>query len=124
MKREYRSRFEERVGRKLKSCEYEPYFVPYQYKAVYLPDFIPKGRSDILIECKGFFRNKQESRKYVAVADSNPDLTIVFILMNPKRAMPGVTKRKDGTKYSMAEWCDNHDFPWYTEHNLPKEFCK
>ena len=122
MKREYRSRFEERLGRKLKKCNYEPFIVPYEYKATYLPDFVPKNDPTVIIEAKGCFRNKQEIRKYIAVAESNPHLKLVFILMYPNKPMPGAKRRRDGTKYSMREWCENHEFDWYTEDTLPKEW--
>lgn len=124
MRRTYRSRFESRLGRKLKRCHYEPLIVPYEYKATYLPDFIPKNDPTILIEAKGIFRDRREVRKYIAVADSNPHLKLVFILMDPNKPMPGAKRRRDGTKYSMKDWCESHNFEWYTENNLPTAWCE
>jgi len=122
MKREYKSKFERRLARKMKRCDYEPRIIPYEWKATYLPDFIPKDRPDVIIEAKGFFRDRREVRKYIAVADSNPHLTLVFILMYPDKPMPGAKRRRDGTKYTMSDWCDHHEFLWFTEHTLPKEW--
>ena len=124
MRRKYRSRFESRLGRKLKKCNYEPFIIPYEWKATYLPDFVPKDDPTLIIEAIGCFRSKHEIRKYIAVAESNPHLRLVFIFMRPDRAMLGAKRRRDGTKYSMAEWAEAHGFLWYTEDTLPERWCK
>lgn len=121
-----RSKFEARLARKLKGCWYEPeeFIMPYMYEAHYLPDFVPKTEGNILIEAKGRFRSRAEVRKYIAVRDSNPDIELVFVFMEPKTPMPGARKRKDGTRFSMAEWADRNNFRWFTEKNLPTRWCK
>ena len=122
----YRSKFEGKIGRKMKGCKYEPQesIKNYTLKGTYLPDFVPKDDEDILIEVKGFFRSKQEANKYLAVREDNPGVEIVFIFGDPKTPMPNSRKRRDGTRYSMSEWADKNEIRWYTYDTIPKEWCK
>lgn len=118
-----RSKFEATLKKKLKNCKYEPGVVGYTWEANYLPDFIPINDEGILIEAKGRFRDRNEARKYIAVAKSNPDKKLVFIFMNPKVPMPGARKRADGSRLSHAQWAEKHGFEWYTLRTLPEEWC-
>lgn len=121
-----RSKFEREVARILKGCDYEPkeHIKEYVYESTYLPDFVPRSEPNILIEAKGNFRTGQEARKYVAIQKCNPDIEIVFVFMNPNTPMPNSRKRRDGTRYSMAEWADRNNFRWYTKKTLPKAWRK
>jgi hypothetical protein len=121
-----RSNFERQLARKLKGCDYEPaeHVKPYTYQSTYLPDFVPKQEPNILIEAKGNFRTRQEASKYIAVRDCHPDIEIVFVFMNPNTPMPNSRKRRDGTRFSMAEWADKNGFLWYTIKTIPKRWCK
>ena len=121
-----RSKFERQLARKLRGCTYEPkeHTKSYTYESTYLPDFVPKDNPNILIEAKGFFKTSQEARKYIAVRDCHPDIEIVFVFMNPNTPMPNSRKRRDGTRYSMAEWADKNGFTYYTIRTLPKEWCR
>lgn len=122
----YRSKFEGKIGRKMKACKYEPenLIQHYTMEGTYLPDFVPKFDESILIEVKGFFRTRQEANKYLAVRESNPGIEIVFIFGDPKTPMPNSRKRRDGSKFSMAEWADKNEFRWYTYDTIPKEWCR
>jgi len=121
-----RSKFEVELSKKLKNCLYEPkkYIQQYYIPGEYLPDFVPKKEDNILIEAKGRFRTRQEAKKYIAVRDNNPEKTIVFVFYDPKKPMPGARKRKDGTRFSMAEWADKNGFDHYTIATLPERWCK
>lgn len=122
----YRSKFERKIGRRMKACAYEPEESVQEYtlSGKYLPDFVPKFDDSILIECKGFFRTRQEANKYIAVRECNPDVEVVFIFGDPKTPMPSARKRRDGTKFSMAEWADKNGFRHYTYDTIPKEWCR
>ena len=73
------------------------------------------------IEAKGRFRDRIEASKYLAVRSGlGPKEELVFILQNPKANMPGAARRKDGTRASIGEWCDRHDFKWFTADTLPQ----
>ena len=121
-----RSKFEVQLSKLLKDCWYEPkdFIKEYTMSSTYLPDFVPKSNPNILIEAKGAFRTRQEAAKYLAVRECNPDIEIVFVFMNPRTPMPQATKRRDGTKFSMAEWADKNGFRWFTLKTLPKEWKK
>lgn len=121
-----RSKFEVALAKKLKGCYYEPkeYIQEYFISGTYLPDFVPKNESNILIEAKGRFRTRTESNKYIAVREKNPDITIVFVFYDPSKPMPGARKRKDGTRFSMAEWAEKNNFEYYTIKTLPTRWCK
>ena len=120
-----RSKFEVELKKKLKACKYEPFKVPYTWEANYIPDFVPLADENILIEAKGRFRTTQEARKYEAVQNTNPEVEVVFVFMNPKAPMPGAQRRKKcGTRMTHAEWAENHGFRWYTIRTLPEEWCK
>lgn len=95
----------------------------YTYTAKYLPDFVPKNEDNVIIECKGRFR-PGEPRKYISVRENHPDKELVFIFMNPKTPMPGARKRKDGSRFTMAEWADRNNFTWYTLKTIPKRWQK
>lgn len=125
----YRSKFEERAAQVLKGCPYEPRTIEYEKKetAKYTPDFERTVASSvsgvkfnytILYECKGRFRDRAEANKYIHIRNSLREMDayyqLVFIFQNPKVAMPGVRKRKDGTKQTVSEWADRHGFRWCT----------
>lgn len=121
-----RNKFEMELSKRLKGCYYEPkqYIKSYAIEGTYLPDFVPKNEDNVLIEAKGRFRTRTEANKYIAVRERNPDIEIVFVFYNPDTPMPGAKKRRDGTKFSMAEWAEKNNFVWYTLSNLPKRWCK
>lgn len=119
-----RSKFEVDLKKKLKGCDYEPCRYDYTWEAQYVPDFVPRKEPNVLIEAKGRFRTRAESRKYQAVQQCNPDIEIVFVFMNPRVPMPGARKRKDGTKLTHAEWAESNNFRWFTLGTLPDEWKK
>lgn len=117
----YDSWLEYDLQQKLTRCCYHPDRISYIQRKTYEPDF--KYEEDeyvTYIEAKGRFRDRSEARKYIDVRDSLGDNEdIVFIFQNPKTAMPGARRRADGTRLTMADWADKHEFQWYTVDNLP-----
>jgi predicted nuclease of restriction endonuclease-like RecB superfamily len=107
-------------------ADYHSCTVPYvQYKN-YEPDFIlTTGKKTIYIEAKGRFRDKAEARKYVDVKASLPkDCELIFIFQRPSTPMPHSKVRKDGTRFTHANWADKHGFRYYAADDLPKELLK
>ena len=121
-----RSKFEVALSRKLKNCLYEPkeHIKEYTTTGTYLPDFVPKNENNVLIEAKGRFRTRQEANKYIAVREGHPGIIVVFVFYDPDKPMPGARKRKDGTRFTMAEWATKNNFDWYTLQTLPARWCR
>jgi hypothetical protein len=108
----FRSEFEQNVNAQLQreGFTYESEKFSYQVPRVYTPDFIHPN--DILVECKGFFR-EGDTQKYKAIKDCLPCFhELVFVLMKPNQ------KVRKGAKLTMAEWCDKHEIKWYTIDTL------
>ena len=36
--------------------------------------------------------------------------------------MPAAKRRKNGTKFTHAEWAEKNKFKWYSEKTFPKEW--
>ena len=107
----------------LSACDYHTTSVPYTIQRMYEPDFI-KGK--FLIECKGRFRDRNESNKYIWIRDALPkSKELVFVFMNPNTPMPGAKRRKKcGTKQSVGEWATKNKFRWFTPRTVPKNWSK
>tara|TARA_B100001167_G_C16722107_1_gene281698 strand:- start:449 stop:814 length:366 start_codon:yes stop_codon:yes gene_type:complete len=114
----YRNKFEAQAAEVLKDlCGYETKKIPYTIHRNYIPDFVGmKGKFEILIEAKGFFR-VGDVQKYKAIRDSLPKKKqLVFLLYNPNK------KLRKGSKMNMAEWCDKEGLKWYTLENIVDVF--
>lgn len=119
----YKSKFEKKIATTtFKHLKYEPIVVQYAIaeKRKYTPDFvIEKGLMMYLVELKGRFRTRDEMNKYLHVRESLPDnIKLIFLFQDPTVALPGVKKRKDGTKMSMGEWASNHGFEWHDANSI------
>ncbi|QEG09194.1 endonuclease I [Vibrio phage Phriendly] len=100
----------------LAGCEYHPAKIDYVVPHKYEPDF---RAGNILIECKGRFRDSTEARKYIFIREALPlEKELVFLFYNPETPMPFAKKRKDGTKQSHKEWAEKHNFKWYTKETI------
>jgi len=98
--------------------------LPYVSRHTYEPDFIRKcGDRTIYIEVKGRFRDNSEAAKYPFVRETlSSDEELIFIFQDAAKAMPFAKKRKDGTKYSHAEWAIKNNFRYYcAKKGLPKD---
>lgn len=124
MTKKFDSGFEETLHGALTACEYHPDKIQYVQVKMYEPDFIYRnGPYKFIIEAKGRFRDRNESRKYIDIAAGLDDYTeLVFIFQKPKTPMPFAKRRKNGTKQTHAEWAEKNNFKWYTVDTLPKEW--
>ncbi len=116
------SKFEKEAYALMRGCEYHPpQTLEYVLPKTYEPDFVYKTKSKtIWIEAKGRFRTSDEARKYVYIAKTlGPAEELVFLFQKPKTPMPGSRRRKNGTRYTMAEWADKQGFRWYTLETVP-----
>jgi Phage endonuclease I len=107
----FKSKLEEQVWKILKdrfpSTKYEPDKFPYTQPAKerkYIPDF-KTGRKKIYLEAKGKL-DLDTRQKMVWFKEDNPDVTIIFLFMNPDNK---ITKRSK-TTYWM--WAEANGFPW------------
>ena len=113
----YRSGLEEQVANQLDGLgvtyEYESTRVPYTIQHHYCPDFILPNH--VLLETKGYW-DAADRRKIKAVKKDNPDLDLRMVFQAPFNKI----SKKSKTTYAM--WCDKHDIPWTSFHNIPIEW--
>ena len=120
--KKFDSKFEKEAYALMKGCEYHPQQkIYYTIPRTYEPDFVYKTKSKtIWIEAKGRFRTSDEARKYVYIAKTlSPKEELVFLFQRANTPMPGSRRRKDGTRYTMEEWAEKHEFRWYTLETIP-----
>jgi len=113
----YRSKLEENVANLLQglgvSYEYESTRVPYTIQHHYCPDFILPNH--VLLETKGYW-DAADRRKILAVKKDNPYLDLRMVFQSPYNKI----NKKSKTTYAM--WCEKHDIPWTSYHNIPLEW--
>jgi len=112
----FRSQLEEKVSDLLCELgidyEYEPTRVPYEIQHHYTPDFLlPNG---VYLETKGYW-DAADRRKMKAVKEQT-DLDIRMVFQAPFNTL---TKK---SKTTYAKWCEKHDIPWTSWHNIPMEW--
>ena len=113
----FRSKLEEKVADLLVELgvnyEYESCKVPYHIQYTYCPDFVlPNG---VYLECKGYW-DADDRRKIKAVKTLNPELDLRMVFQAPFNTI----SKKSKTTY--AQWCDKHDIPWTSFHNIPLQW--
>lgn len=122
----FRSKFEKTVWAKISKAypktKYEPDFIKYiqpETERTYNPDF--KMKDNIYIEAKGKL-DLDTRKKMVWFKESSPDVTIIFLFMNPD------TKIRKGSKTTYGAWATKNDFLWLDARkdfiNDYKELCK
>ena len=113
----YRSGLEEKVANLLEglgvSYEYESKRIPYTIQHHYCPDFILPNH--VLLETKGYW-DAADRRKIKAVKKDNPELDLRMVFQSPFNTI----SKKSKTTYAM--WCEKHDIPWTSFHNIPLEW--
>ena len=114
----YRSGLEEKVSKLLSELkidyEYESTKVSYQIQHHYTPDFYLPNKH-IYLECKGYW-DSADRRKIKNVKEKNPDLDIRMVFQSPSNK---ISKR---SKTTYAKWCERHQIPWTTWHEIPMEW--
>ena len=113
----YRSGLEEKVANLLEglgvSYEYERKRVPYTIQHNYCPDFVLPNH--VHLETKGYW-DAADRRKIKAVKKDNPELDLRMVFQSPYNKI----SKKSKTTYAM--WCERHDIPWTSFHNIPLEW--
>ena len=113
----YRSGLEEKLADLLTELgvafEYESTKIPYTIQHNYYPDFILPN--NVHLEAKGYWE-PADRRKVLAVKRDNPDLDLRMVFQSPFNTI----SKKSKTTY--AQWCDKHDIPWTSFHDIPLEW--
>ena len=113
----FRSKLEEKVADLLEglgvSYEYEPEKLSYTIEHNYTPDFVLPNY--IYLETKGYW-DPADRRKVLAVKRDNPDVDLRMVFQAPFNTI----SKKSKTTY--AQWCEKHDIPWTSFHNIPLEW--
>jgi len=113
----FRSKLEEDVANLLEglgvSYEYEPEQLSYTIEHNYTPDFVLPNY--IYLETKGYW-DPADRRKVLAVKRDNPDVDLRMVFQAPYNTI----SKKSKTTY--AKWCEKHDIPWTSYHNIPLDW--
>ena len=113
----YRSKLEESIANLLQglgvSYEYESVKVSYTIEHNYIPDFVLPNY--VHLEAKGYWDPK-DRRKVLAVKRDNPDLDLRMVFQAP------YNKISKGSKTTYAMWCEKHDIPWTSYHDIPLDW--
>jgi hypothetical protein len=117
----YDSNLERRVHEgPLLGAEHHGQRYDYVWEHKYEPDFIVRHDETVtLVECKGYFQDRDDCTKYIWVRKSlPPNHKLVFCFENPHKAIHFQAKRQNGTKMTHAEWCIKNGFEWFTEQTI------
>ena len=110
----YRSKLEERLATLLTtlgiSYEYESEKVSYTIQHHYTPDFVLPNHT--YLEAKGYW-DAADRRKILAVKKDNPDMDLRMVFQAPYNTI----SKKSKTTYAM--WCEKHNIPWTSYHDIP-----
>jgi hypothetical protein len=113
----FRSKLEEKVAILLQelgiSYEYESTKVPYIIQHHYTPDFVLPNYT--YLETKGYW-DAADRRKILAVKKANPEIDLRMVFQAPFNTI----SKKSKTTY--AKWCERHDIPWTSYHNIPLDW--
>ena len=113
----FRSKLEEKVADLLEglgvSYEYEPERLSYTIEHNYTPDFVLPNY--VYLETKGYW-DPADRRKVLAVKRDNPDVDLRMVFQSPFNTI----SKKSKTTY--AQWCEKHDIPWTSFHNIPLDW--
>ena len=113
----FRSGLEEQVAKLLEGLgvtyEYESEKVPYTIQHNYTPDFVLPNY--VYLETKGYW-DSADRRKILAVKRDNPSIDLRMVFQSP------YNKINKNSKTTYAKWCEKHDIPWTSYHNIPLEW--
>ena len=113
----FRSKLEKSVADLLEglgiSYEYETEKLSYIIEHNYTPDFkLPNYK---YLEVKGYW-DAEDRRKILAVKRDNPDIDLRMVFQSPYNT---ISKR---SKTTYAKWCEKHDIPWTSYHDIPLDW--
>jgi len=113
----YRSGLEERVADLLDGLgityQYESEKLSYTIEHNYTPDFVLPNYT--YLETKGYW-DAADRRKVLAVKKANPEIDLRMVFQAPYNTI----SKKSKTTY--AKWCEKHDIPWTSFHNIPLDW--
>ena len=113
----FRSQLEKRVATLLTtlgvSYKYESEKLSYTIEHNYTPDFVLPNY--VYLETKGYW-SAEDRRKILNVKKSNPEVDLRMVFQSPYNKI----NKKSKTTY--AKWCEKHDIPWTSYHNIPLEW--
>ena len=113
----FKSKLEEKVADLLTglgvSYEYESTKIPYTIQHNYNPDFLLPN--NIYLETKGYWDAK-DRRKILAVKKADPSIDLRMVFQAP------YNKISKQSKTTYAQWCERHDIPWTSFHNIPLDW--
>lgn len=117
----YDSKLEQRLHEgPLRDSEHHARKVAYTWEHTYEPDFVVlSGGVTFLVECKGYFMDREDCTKYLWVRKALPEGTeLVFCFETPRKPIHFQSPRKDGSKMTHAEWAEKNDFRWFDESTI------
>jgi len=113
----FRSKLEERVADLLfelgVSYKYESEKLSYTIEHNYTPDFVLPNYT--YLETKGYW-DAADRRKVLAVKKANPQIDLRMVFQAPYNTI----SKKSKTTY--AKWCERHDIPWTSYHDIPLDW--
>ena len=113
----FRSKLEERVADLLEglgvSYQYESEKLSYTIEHNYTPDFVLPNYT--YLETKGYW-DAADRRKVLAVKKANPQIDLRMVFQAPYNTI----SKKSKTTYAM--WCEKHDIPWTSYHDIPLDW--
>ena len=113
----FRSKLEENIASLLEglgvSYQYESEKLSYTIEHNYTPDFVLPNYT--YLEAKGYW-SPEDRRKILNVKKSNPEIDLRMIFQAPYNT---ISKR---SKTTYAKWCERHDIPWTSYHDIPIEW--
>ena len=113
----YRSNLEKDIANLLEglgvSFQYESEKLSYTIEHNYTPDFVLPNY--VYLEAKGYW-DAADRRKVLAVKRDNPDIDLRMVFQSPYNTI----SKKSKTTY--AKWCEKHDIPWTSYHDIPLEW--
>ena len=113
----FRSKLEENIAALLDglgvSYGYESEKLDYTIEHTYTPDFVLPNYT--YIEAKGYW-SAADRRKILNVKKANPEVDLRMVFQSPYNKI----NKKSKTTYAM--WCEKHDIPWTSYHNIPLEW--
>ena len=113
----FRSKLEENIAALLDGLGvfygYESEKLDYTIEHTYTPDFVLPNYT--YIEAKGYW-SAADRRKILNVKKANPEVDLRMVFQSPYNKI----NKKSKTTYAM--WCEKHDIPWSSYHNIPLEW--